>query len=119
MTNHIQKELSLFRGIMETLLARINRVLAYYNNERQSLLAQVADLKDQLATALASEKADEATIAQAQSDAAAAKAAADEATATQAKLQATVDADASTEAAIDSVLSPIEATIPADAPAAS
>lgn len=104
------------KHFMETLLARISRVLAYYNNERQSLLVQVADLKGQLATSLANDKSDQETIAQAQADAAAANATAEAAVAAQEKLQAIVDANATTEAAIDSLLTPIEATIPVDSP---
>jgi hypothetical protein len=114
----LYKLVKLLKNVMETLLARISRVLAYYGNERQSLLVQVADLRGQLAIALANDKSDQETIAQAQAEAAAAKATAADAVAAQEKLQAIVDANATTEAAIDSLLTPIEANIPTDAPAA-
>lgn len=78
---------------MTVLTDLARRVVNYLLGREQTLLQEIADLREQLATALANDAADAAAIAAAQEAAAAAQALADQAVAQAADLQALATAD--------------------------
>jgi hypothetical protein len=75
---------------------------------------EIADLKEQLATALADDAADDEAVAQAQADAAAARELADTAAAEAAELKAKVEADEAEDAEIRAYLESKLPTPPAE-----
>lgn len=101
-------------GYMSVLVSRVSRVLSYLLGERQRLLDEVAVLRNQLAEALANDAADAAAILEAREAAEAARVAAEAAAAEAARLQDLVSADAEEDAAIEELLAPVEAEIPAE-----
>jgi len=97
------------RKIMANFATRVQRVISILKGESDALLAENADLKERLATALASDASDAAAVSAAQEEAATARAAADAAAAESARLQGLVDADAAEDAALEEVLKSVEA----------
>ena len=89
---------------MSVLTDLARRVINYLLGREQTLLQEIADLQEQLATALANDAADAAAIAAAQEAAAAAQAAAEQAMAANAPLQALADADTAEDAELQAIL---------------
>jgi hypothetical protein len=107
---------SLFKKM--DLVTRIKNILSTLKGDKDALLSENASLKEQLATALANDAADAQSVADAQADAEVARAAADVAIAETARLQSIVDADTAEDAALDALLSSLEAPVVEEAPAA-
>lgn len=99
---------------MANFVNRLSRILAYYQNERQNLLDQVAQLQDRLTVALADAAADDETVAVAQAEAAAAREVAANAAAEVSRLQVLVDADTIEDADLEAALAAVEAQIPSE-----
>lgn len=102
-----------FIPLMATLFARISEVINFLLGEKTKLLEENAQLKEQLAQALANDVADAEAIAAAQAEAEAARAVADEAKAKSEELQTLVDADTAEDAQI---LALLDATLPPSEP---
>jgi hypothetical protein len=100
MTRHLQL-LSTLLHAMGSLFSRIAAVLAGRD-------AVIADLREQLAAALADDAADDQAVAEAQAGAAAARAEAEAAAARVEELQAMADADAAEDAQISELLAAYE-----------
>jgi septal ring factor EnvC (AmiA/AmiB activator) len=115
-------QLTSFIPLMATLLVRISEVVNSLGDEKTKLLEENAQLKEQLAEALANDVADAEAIAAAQAEAEAAravaetaKAVADKAKAKSEELQTLVDEDKVEEAQIleflDTILPPSKPTV--------
>lgn len=103
---------------MSSLSARLAFFVQYFQSERASLTAQLADAKAALADALANDAADQESIAAAQAEAAAAKAEAEAAAAKITELESLVAADVDEDAAIAAILDSIPLPVePAPEPA--
>jgi hypothetical protein len=100
------------KNCMTNFVSRLTRVLAYYQGERQTLLDRVAELREQLAAALADDVADDEAVAAAQAEALAAREVAEAAAGQVGALQELVDADVAEDAALDAALAEVEAQIP-------
>jgi hypothetical protein len=99
--------LTLFKS-MSALVARIQSVIEYFQNDKAALTAELAATKEALAVALGNDAADAEAIAQAKADAAAAHAAHEAAAAKATELQGLVDADTEEDAAITALLDSVE-----------
>ncbi len=97
-------------------IARLNRVLTYFSGERARLLAELALVKEQLATALGNDAADQAAIVAAQEEARIAKESADAASAEVERLNQAVAEDVAEDAQLDALISSAESELPVEAP---
>lgn len=108
-------QLTSFIPLMAKLFVRISEVINFLVDEKTKLLEANAQLKEQLAEALANDVADADAIAAAQAEAEAARAVADEAKAKSEELQTLVDEDTAEDAQIlallDATLLPSEPTV--------
>jgi len=104
----LQRSVTSLTRTMTTLVARIQSVITYFQNDKVALTAELATTKEALAVALGNDQADAETIAQAQADAAAAHAAHEAAAAKASELQTLVDADTEEDAAITALLDSVE-----------
>jgi hypothetical protein len=108
-------QLTSFIPLMATLFDRISEVVNFLLSEKTKLLEENAQLKEQLAQALANDVADASAIAAAQAEAEAARVVADEAKAKSEELQTLVDEDTAEDAQI---LALLDATLPPSEPTA-
>jgi hypothetical protein len=104
----LQRSILTLSRKMTDLVARIQFVIEYFQNDKVALAAELAATREALAAALSNDAADAETIAQAQSEAAAAHAAHEAAAAKAAELQGLVDADTEEDAAITALLDSVE-----------
>jgi hypothetical protein len=106
-------QLTSFIPLMATLFVRVSEVVNFLVDEKTKLLEENAQLKEQLAQALANDVADASAIAAAQAEAEAARVVADEAKAKSEELQTLVDEDTAEDAQI---LALLDATLPPSEP---
>jgi hypothetical protein len=99
------------KKIMADFTSRVKRLFELLTVGREELLAENADLKGRLAVALANDAADLETIAAAESAAAEAVATATAAVAETERLVALVEADTAEDAALEELLSTLEASV--------
>ena len=104
----LQRSILTLSRKMTDLVARIQSVIEYFQNDKVALTAELAATREALAVALGNDAADAETIAQAQADAAAAHAAHEAAATKVAELQGLVDADTEEDAAITALLDSVE-----------
>jgi len=104
----LQHSVTSLARTMTALVARIQSVIEYFQNDKVALTAELATTKEALAVALGNDQADAETIAQAQADAAAAHEAHEVAAAKASELQTLVDADTEEDAAITALLDSVE-----------
>jgi len=104
----LQRSVTSLTRTMTALVARIQSVIEYFQNDKVALTAELATTKEALAVALGNDQADAETIAQAQADAAAAHEAHEAAAAKASELQTLVDADTEEDAAITALLDSVE-----------
>jgi hypothetical protein len=104
----LQHSVTSLTRTMAALVARIQSVIEYFQNDKVALTAELAATKEALAVALGNDAADAETIAQAQADAAAAHAAHEAAAAKVLELQGLVNADTEEDAAITALLDSVE-----------
>jgi cysteinyl-tRNA synthetase len=100
----IKQQFNYQRKQMSALTDLARRVVSYLLGREQTLLSEIASLKEQLAVALADDAADAAAIAAAEEAAAAARVEADQAIAANAPLQALADADQAEDAELATIL---------------
>jgi DNA repair exonuclease SbcCD ATPase subunit len=93
---------------MSVLSDRVVAVIQFLQAGESSLRQELADVKAQLADALAKDAADAETVANAQAEAQSSRAAADEFAAKVTELQAIADADTAEDAAITAALDAVE-----------
>ena len=96
---------------MADFTSRIKRLFEVLTSSKEGLLAENAELKTQLADALADDAADAETIAAAEAAAVEARAVAEAAVAESERLRGLVEADTAEDAALEELLSSLEATV--------
>jgi tyrosyl-tRNA synthetase len=103
-----QKPIQQVLKVMSILSDRVIAAVQKFQSDKAGLKQELAQVKEQLAAALASDVADAETIAAAQAEAATAVEAAAAATAKVAELQALADADVAEDEAITAALDSLE-----------
>jgi len=104
----LQRSITRLSKTMSALVARVQSVIEYFQNDKVALTAELATTKEALAFALGNDQADVETIVQAQADAVAAHAAHEAAATKASELQGLVDADTEEDAAISALLDSVE-----------